>query len=140
MRIAGVDLPEQKSIWIALTQLYGLGRKNSVQLLREAKVEMEKKTAELSRDEVSRIAKVLENWKIEGDLRREVTENIKRLKEIGSYRGIRHGKGLPVRGQRTRTNARTKRGKRITIGALKKEAMSRTSSRQPGVQQVTEGK
>lgn len=140
MRITGVDLPEQKSIWIALTQLYGLGRKNSAQLLREAKVEMGKKTAELSRDEVSRITKVLEDWKIEGDLRREVTENIKRLKEIGSYRGIRHGKGLPVRGQRTRTNARTKRGKRITIGALKKETMSRTSSRQPGIQQVTEGK
>ena len=131
-RIVGVDLPEQKPIWIALTSLYGVGRKNVVEILRKAQVEKAKKTRELSNEEVARIAKVLEDYKIEGELRREVTEDIKRLKEIGSYRGIRHARNLPVRGQRTKTNARTKRGKRVTIGALKKEALGRTATVQKG--------
>ena len=131
-RIVGVDLPEQKPIWIALTSLYGVGRKNVVEILRKAQVEKAKKTRELSNEEVARIAKVLEDYKIEGELRREVAEDIKRLKEIGSYRGIRHARNLPVRGQRTKTNARTKRGKRVTIGALKKEALGRTATVQKG--------
>ncbi len=131
-RIVGVDLPEQKPIWIALTSLYGVGRNNVVEILRKAQVEKAKKTRELSNEEVARIAKVLEDYKIEGELRREITENIKRLKEIGSYRGIRHARNLPVRGQRTKTNARTKRGKRVTIGALKKEALGRTATVQKG--------
>lgn len=131
-RIVGVDLPEQKPIWIALTSLYGVGRKNVVEILRKAQVEKAKKTRELNNEEVARIAKVLEDYKIEGELRREIAEDIKRLKEIGSYRGIRHARNLPVRGQRTKTNARTKRGKRVTIGALKKEALGRTATVQKG--------
>lgn len=131
-RIVGVDLPEQKPIWIALTSLYGVGRNNVVEILRKAQVERAKKTRELSNEEVARIAKVLEDYKIEGELRREIAEDIKRLKEIGSYRGIRHARNLPVRGQRTKTNARTKRGKRVTIGALKKEALGRTATVQKG--------
>lgn len=131
-RIVGVDLPEQKPIWIALTSLYGVGRNNVVEILRKAQVEKAKKTRELSNEEVARIAKVLEDYKIEGELRREIAEDIKRLKEIGSYRGIRHARNLPVRGQRTKTNARTKRGKRVTIGALKKEALGRTATVQKG--------
>lgn len=131
-RIVGIDLPEQKPIWIALTSLYGVGRNNVVEILRKAQVEKAKKTRELSNEEVARIAKVLEDYKIEGELRREIAEDIKRLKEIGSYRGIRHARNLPVRGQRTKTNARTKRGKRVTIGALKKEALGRTTTVQKG--------
>lgn len=120
-RIAGIDIPENKPTWIALTSIYGVGRKNVVEICQKAKVAAEKKSQELTREEISRLTKALEDYNVEGDLRREITENIKRLKEIGSYRGIRHTRNLPVRGQRTRTNARTKRGKRVTIGALKKE-------------------
>lgn len=123
VRIIGIDLSDQKPIWIALSALYGVGRKNVVEILDKAKVDSMKKSVQLTSDEINRITKVLGEYKIEGDLHREVSENIKRLKEIGSYRGTRHTKGLPARGQRTRTNARTKRGKRVTIGAMKKEAM-----------------
>ncbi|MDP3888472.1 MAG: 30S ribosomal protein S13 [Candidatus Curtissbacteria bacterium] len=128
MRIAGLDLPEKKPIWTALTILYGVGPKNVVAILAKAKVKGSKRVHELDKDDVARITKVMEDYKIEGDLRREVAENIKRLREIGSYRGSRHSKGLPSRGQRTRTNARTKRGKRMTIGALKKEAATRVAA------------
>lgn len=131
MRIAGVDIPEQKPIWIALTAIYGVGQRNVVQILAKAKVQMGKRTSELSKEEAARIAKILDDYQVEGDLRRAVNENIKRLKEISSYRGIRHSRGLPVRGQRTRTNARTKRGKRVTIGALKKEAMAKQVTKTP---------
>lgn len=123
-RIAGVDLPNEKPTWIALTYLYGIGRNNVALLLKEAEVSGSKRAADLTPEEISRLAKALEKFKVEGDLRKEIAENIKRLKEIGSYLGIRHSKGLPVRGQRTRSNARTKRGKRVTIGALKKEAIA----------------
>ncbi|MFZ5365668.1 MAG: 30S ribosomal protein S13 [Patescibacteria group bacterium] len=129
-RIAGVDIPENKPTWIALTYLYGIGRKNVLKILNQAKIDGAKKASDLSSEEIAKISKVLEDFKIEGDLRREVSENIKRLKEIGSYRGIRHAKNLPVRGQRTRTNARTKRGKRVTIGAMKKEVL--TTRIEPG--------
>jgi small subunit ribosomal protein S13 len=124
MRISGIDLPENKPIWIALTYLYGIGRHNVVAIIKEAKVEGGKKVKDLTDEEIGRISKILESIRVEGDLRKEVGENIKRLKEIGSYRGIRHSKGLPVRGQRTRSNARTKRGKRVTIGAMKKDVMA----------------
>lgn len=136
MRVAGIDLPEQKPVWVALTSLYGVGRKNVLQILHEAEVAAGKRISELSKEEIARISKTLENYKIEGDLRREIAENIKRLREIGSYRGTRHAKGLPARGQRTRTNARTKRGKRVTIGALKKEAMTKTTTREVGTPEV----
>lgn len=121
MRIAGINLPDEKRIDIALTYLYGIGRSNVRPVLDLAKIDPSIRTKNLSEDEVKRITKVLETYKLEGDLRNEVNENIKRLKEIGSYVGSRHSRGLPGRGQRTRSNARTKRGKRVTIGAIKKE-------------------
>jgi len=121
MRIAGYNLQDAKRVDIALTYIYGIGRKNVVDILRKAEVEAGKRVVALSEDEQKKIQKVLERYKLEGDLRAEVHANIKRLKEIVSYRGNRHSRNLPVRGQRTRSNARTKRGKRVTIGAIKKE-------------------
>lgn len=129
-RIVGIDIPDKKPIWIALTHIYGVGRHNVQKILIDAKVETFKKTSELTSEEVSRISKAMENYKVEGDLRKEVGENIKRLKEIGSYRGSRHSKNLPSRGQRTRSNARTKRGKRVTIGAMKKEVLNTAAQAQ----------
>lgn len=122
IRIAGVDLPNEKRVDIALTHLYGVGRSNVVPILKEANIDAGRRLKTLNEEEVNRLAKIIEkNYTVEGDLRRAVTENIKRLGDIRSYRGIRHTRKLPVRGQRTRTNARTKRGKRMTVGALKKE-------------------
>ncbi len=121
MRISGVTLLDNKRVDIALTYLYGVGRSNVKDILKKANIEPSKKVSSLSEDEQKTIQKVLEDYKTEGDLRVEVSDNIKRLREILSYRGVRHIKNLPVRGQRTRSNARTKRGKRVTIGAIKKE-------------------
>lgn len=121
MRISGVNIPDEKRVDIALTYLYGIGRSNVFGVLKKANVDGSKRVKSLSEDEQKRIQKALEEYKMEGDLRVEVAANVKRLKEIGSYRGMRHAKNLPVRGQRTRSNARTKRGKRVTIGAIKKE-------------------
>ena len=128
MRIAGYNLQDGKRVDIALTYIYGIGRKNVVDILKKAQVEAGKRVTALSEDEQKRIQKVLEGYKLEGDLRAEVTADIKRLKEIVSYRGSRHSKNLPVRGQRTRSNARTKRGKRVTIGAIKKEEAVKTDA------------
>lgn len=125
MRIAGVTIPDHKRVDIALTYLYGVGRSNVKPILKEADVDAAKKASDLSETEISRIQKALETYKVEGDLRTEVAANIRRLKDTGTYRGIRHSKNLPVRGQRTRSNARTKRGKRVTIGAIKKEVAVR---------------
>ncbi len=122
VRIVGVDIPNEKRIDIALTYLYGIGRANVVGLLQKIQIDPAKRTNTLSDDDVSRIAKILEkDYTVEGDLRRKVSDAIKRLRDIGSYRGSRHAKKLPSRGQRTRSNARTKRGKRVTIGAMKKD-------------------
>lgn len=121
MRISGITIPDDKRVDIALTYIYGIGRNNVKSLLKVSEVDGAKRIKSLSEDELKRIQKALEAIKIEGDLRAEVSEDIKRLKEITSYRGGRHSKALPVRGQRTRSNARTKRGKRVTIGAIKKE-------------------
>jgi len=121
MRISGVNLPDEKRVDIGLAYLYGVGRKNAVDILKKSEIDPAKRIKTLSEDEQKRLQKVLETYKIEGDLRVEVQGNIKRLKEIGAYRGVRHSKNLPVRGQRTKSNARTKRGKRVTIGAIKKE-------------------
>ncbi|MBI2622905.1 MAG: 30S ribosomal protein S13 [Candidatus Levybacteria bacterium] len=118
MRIAGVNIPDEKRIDIALTYLYGIGRNNVFDVLKKAQVEGDKRVKSLSEDEQKRIQKALEEYKLEGDLKVEIASNVKRLKETGSYRGMRHAKNLPVRGQRTRSNARTKRGKRVTIGAI----------------------
>lgn len=125
VRIAGIDLLDKKRIDFALTKIYGIGWSNVVPILKAAKIEPSKRTHELTEEETSRLQKIIESFKTEGDLRREIQENIKRLKETGSYRGIRHIRNLPVRGQRTRSNARTKRGKRVTIGAIKKEFATR---------------
>lgn len=125
MRISGVTIPDEKRVDIALTYLYGIGRSNVVGLLKKAEVDSAKRVKLLTEDEQKRIQKTLDEFKVEGDLRAEVTGNIKRLKEVGSYRGFRHSKNLPVRGQRTRSNARTKRGKRVTIGAIKKEVAAK---------------
>lgn len=122
VRIAGVDLPAEKRVDIGLTYIYGVGRSNVVPMLSQAGIEASRRVKTLTDEEVSKLAKVVEKAAVvEGDLRRAVSENIKRLKEIGAYRGMRHGKNLPARGQRTRSNARTKRGKRVTIGAMKKD-------------------
>lgn len=119
-------MPGQKRTDIALTAIYGIGRKNVDVLLKEAKVPVEKRVKDLTEEEVTRIQRVVETkFKVEGDLRKQVQEDIKRLKQIGSYRGKRHTANLPVRGQRTRSNARTKRGKRVTIGALKKDELAK---------------
>jgi small subunit ribosomal protein S13 len=112
-RIAGVDLPRTKRIEIGLTYIYGIGRKRSVDILTEAGVSADIRVKDLSEDDVRKISRVLEEQgRIEGDLRKEISLNIKRLMEIGSYRGLRHRKGLPVRGQRSKTNARTRKGPR----------------------------
>ncbi|MCX7880925.1 MAG: 30S ribosomal protein S13 [Patescibacteria group bacterium] len=126
IRILGVVLPDNKRIDYALTLLYGIGWSNSFKILETLGIEKSKKVKDLKEEEVKKIIDLLEKkYKVEGDLRQEITENIKRLKEIGCYRGIRHIRNLPVRGQRTRSNARTKRGKRKTVGALKKEAWAK---------------
>lgn len=121
-RIAGVDLPEQKRVDIGLTAVYGIGRSNVVKVIKQANVEAGKRIKDLTEEELNKIQKAVDEFKVEGDLKRDVEQNIKRLEEIGSFRGSRHRKGLPTRGQRTRSNARTRRGKRKTIGAIKKEA------------------
>ena len=121
MRVAGVNIPDEKRIDIALTYIYGIGRSNVYGLLKNVDIDPTKRTKDLSEDELNKIQKQLEGIKIEGDLRAEVKGNIDRLRMIKAYRGDRHAKGLPVHGQRTRSNARTKRGKRVTIGAIKKE-------------------
>lgn len=125
MRISGVNIPDEKRVDIALAYLYGIGRSNVSTVLEKAHVEAAKRVKSLSEEEQRRLQKALEEFKIEGDLRAEVTGNIKRMREIGTYRGIRHTRNLPVRGQRTRSNARTKRGKRVTIGAIKKEVAAK---------------
>lgn len=120
-RIAGVDLPRDKRIEIALTYIYGIGHTRSQETLEKSQVNPNTRVKELSEDEVIRLRAIIENeYKVEGDLRREITMNIKRLREIGCYRGIRHRRRLPVRGQRTKTNARTRRGVRKTVAGKKK--------------------
>lgn len=121
MRISGVNIPDEKRVEIALAYLYGVGRKNAQDVLKKAQIDGAKRVHTLTEDEQKKIQKALETYKVEGDLRTEVNGNIRRLRDIGSYKGMRHARNLPSRGQRTRSNARTKRGKRVTIGAIKKE-------------------
>ena len=121
-RIAGVDLPKNKRMDIALTYIYGIGRTVALQILDNSKVDWQKKTDDLSADEVSQIRiEIEDNHKVEGDLRREISTNIKRLMDIGSYRGLRHRRGLPVRGQKSKTNARTRKGPRRSVMGRKKK-------------------
>lgn len=123
-RIAGINLPEQKQIDIGLTYIYGIGRPLALKILKQAKIDSQKKIKHLTEKEAVELRKIIEsgNYKIEGDLRREIMENIKRLKEIKCWRGIRHLNKLPVRGQKTKKNARTVKGKKKTMGSGKKKA------------------
>jgi small subunit ribosomal protein S13 len=122
VRILGLNISDKSNIDYALTNLYGIGWSNSKTILKKCNIDRLKKVKDLSEEELKAIINFIENnYKVEGDLREILAENIKRLKDINSYRGVRHNKSLPVRGQRTRSNARTKRGKRKTVGALKKE-------------------
>ena len=120
-RIAGIDLPRDKRVEIGLTYIYGIGRASSNKILAQANVNPDTRVRDLTDDEVKRLSEVIaDTMTVEGDLRREVALNIKRLQEIGCYRGIRHRKGLPVRGQKTKTNARTRKGPRRTVANKKK--------------------
>lgn len=131
-RVAGVDLPQKKRIDIALRYIYGIGPTLASLIVNEAQIEPSKRVKDLSEEEVNKLNAIIsKNYKVEGDLRREVQHNIRRLIDIGSYRGYRHRRNLPTRGQRTRTNARTRRGKRKTVGSVRaatKESASKTAS------------
>ena len=120
-RIAGVDIPNDKRVEVSLTYIYGVGRSTAIKILKRAEINPDTRVKDLTEQEISRIREVLEgNYVVEGDLRRELSMNIKRLMDIGTYRGLRHRRGLPVRGQRTRTNSRTRKGPRRTVGSRKK--------------------
>ena len=121
-RISGIDIPKDKRAVIALTYVFGIGKSSSIKILGEAKVDENSRVKDLTEDEISRIRAIVDKkYEVEGDLRRAVSLNIKRLTDIGSYRGIRHRKGLPVRGQRTHTNARCRKGPKKTVGARTKK-------------------
>ena len=120
-RISGVDLPREKRVEVGLTYIYGIGKTSAVRILKEANVNPDTRVRDLTDDEVKRLSEIInETQVVEGDLRREIALNIKRLQEIGCYRGIRHRKGLPVRGQKTKTNARTRKGPKKTVANKKK--------------------
>ncbi len=126
-RISGVTIPNEKQIQISLTYVYGIGLKTSQKILAEAKVDPTVRTKDLTDDEISRIQDIINNnYVVEGELQRIVAGNIKRLKDINSYRGLRHKQNLPTRGQRTKTNARTRRGKKVTVGGTAKKVPSKT--------------
>ncbi len=119
-RIAGVDIPNDKPIWISLTYLYGIGRTNSRQILKEAGIDPQRRAKDLSEDDLAKIITLIDkDFLVEGALRRQVQQNVGRLRDIGSYRGSRHRRSLPVRGQRTRSNARTRKGPRKTVAGKK---------------------
>jgi len=124
-RIAGVDLPKEKRIETALPYIFGIGPAKARKILADCQINSNTRTKNLTEEQLNKLQRKVEEYKVEGDLRREIQENIKRLQEIGSYRGARHAKNLPVRGQRTKTNARTKRGKRMTIGTVRKDIVQR---------------
>lgn len=127
LRIAGVHLPQEKRIEVGLTYLFGIGPSLSKKILAETKINPDTRVKELGTSETEKLKEYIEkNYQIEGDLRAKISSDIKRLKEIGTYRGSRHSKNLPVRGQRTRTNARTKRGKKVTVGSGRKKAAEKT--------------
>lgn len=124
-RIAGVDLPREKRIETALSYIYGIGRATATQVVHQAKVDPATRVKDLTEHHIKSLRDVIANIKVEGDLRKEVTANIKRMMDIGCYRGLRHRKGMPVRGQRTRTNARTRKGVRKTVGVTRKESVKK---------------
>jgi small subunit ribosomal protein S13 len=124
-RIAGHDIPDNKKINFSLRYIYGVGSELAEEIVKKSKINPDKRAKDLTGEEINRIQLILDSYLIEGDLRREINDNVARLKRIQSYRGMRHSAGLPARGQRTRSNARTKRGARRTIGAMTKEAASK---------------
>ena len=124
-RISGVDIPNNKRVVISLTYIYGIGKPTAEEILKNANVSVDKRVKDLSEAELTAIRQEIAKYHVEGDLRREVAMNVKRLMEIGSYRGLRHRRGLPVRGQRTRTNARTRKGPAKTVANKKKEEIGR---------------
>jgi len=126
-RIAGITIPSEKQVGTALTYIYGIGTKFAESILAEAKIDSTTRVKDLTEAQEQRIREVIDaNYTVEGDLQRQVTNNIKRLKDISSYRGLRHKNGLPVHGQRTRTNARTRKGKGVAVGGTQKKAASKT--------------
>ena len=129
IRISGVDLPNERKITFGLTVIYGIGESLAKKVVEQAKVDTNKRVKDLTEEEVARLQKIIDKHPIEGELRRIVTTSIKRLEEIGSYRGLRHKRGLPARGQRTRSNARTRRGKRQTIGAVRKDMRAQAATK-----------
>ena len=133
-RIVGVDIPKEKRMEVALGYIYGIGRTTSNRILKSANISPDKRAKDLTEEEVARLSSILQkDYKVEGDLRREISANIKRLIDIGSYRGLRHRRGLPVRGQRTRTNARTRKGPRKTVGVIRQKA-ERTVTKDSGAE------
>lgn len=133
MRIAGVEIPDNEKARAGLTRFYGIGKSNVIELAKAAKVNLNTRIKDLSRDDIGNLMKALDSFTVEGDLKREIRENINRLKAIKAYRGIRHLVGLPVRGQRTKSNARTRKGKRKTVGSLTKEAWAKMEAQRTGV-------
>ena len=131
-RLAGIDLPDSKRIDYSLTLIYGIGWNLSGRILETAKVAPETRIKDLTEEQTNRLAKALEEYTIEGDLRKTVRQDIQRLRDINSYKGSRHSRGLPVHGQRTKTNARTKKGKRKTVGAFKKEVLAKMTTNKTG--------
>lgn len=126
-RIVGINVPNNKRLSFSLAYIYGIGQSNANDIIKQAKIDGNPYVSELSEEEIERIRQIIDkNYKVEGDLKQEVSQNIKRLKDIGTYRGSRHSKNLPVRGQRSKTNARTKRGKKVTVGSGRKTAMQKT--------------
>ena len=138
MRITGVNIPDDQRVAYALTKIYGIGRVNVNLVLKSINLDADKRVNQLTKKEIGQIIKALDKVKTEGDLRKEIRENINRLKSIRSYRGIRHLVSLPVRGQRTKTNARTTKGKKKTVGALSKEAWAKIEQQQKAVQATKE--
>jgi len=125
--IAGVNIPDNKRVEIALTYIFGIGKSSAGKILKSAKINPDTKVSKLNEGELDKIREIIEKkYQVEGNLRVEISQNIRRLKDIGSYRGERHAKNLPVRGQRTKTNARTKRGKKVTVGSGRKRAVEKT--------------
>jgi small subunit ribosomal protein S13 len=126
-RISGVNIPNEKRIEVALTYVYGIGLKTSQKILIQTKIDPNTRVKDMNENDLEKIRNIIsQTHRVEGDLRLEVSQNIKRLKEISCYRGLRHGKNLPVRGQRTKTNARTKRGRKVTVGSGRKAAAQKT--------------
>ncbi len=126
-RIAGTQIPDNKRLVIALTYIFGIGKHTAEKIIKQLKIDSSTRVKDLSSEDIDKIRNVIEkDYRIEGDLRVSISQNVRRLKDIGSWRGLRHSRNLPVRGQRTKTNARTKRGKRVTVGSGKKKSAEKT--------------